>query len=71
MKADALISSILGSPVSSLAPESPLHAIRGWDSLMMVSLVVRIEELIGRELTETELDGLRTVADIQQFVKEF
>ncbi len=71
MQADALICSILGSTVAPLEPDSPLHAIRGWDSLMMVSLVVRIEELLGRELTETELDGLRTVADIQQLVKEF
>jgi acyl carrier protein len=43
-----------------------LHEIDGWDSLKGVRLVLRLEELTGRELLESEIEGLRSVGDIDR-----
>jgi acyl carrier protein len=47
----------------------PFEAIAGWDSLKMINLVVRLEQLLGRELSETELENLRTIRDLDALLK--
>ena len=47
----------------------PFEAIVGWDSLKMINLVVRLEQLLGRELSEAELENLRTIRDLDALLK--
>lgn len=64
-----LITAILDSPPGPLDASTPLRAIAGCDSLAMVSLVVRLETLLQRELAESDLDALRTVGDVEQLLR--
>jgi len=66
MSARELISLITrrGRPICS--DTTLLHEIDGWDSLKGVRLVLRLEELTGRELLESEIEGLRSVGDIDR-----
>jgi acyl carrier protein len=55
------------------AAPSADHALAdlpGWDSLKMVRLVVRLEGAIGRELEEAEIEGLKSVADVQRLLND-
>jgi acyl carrier protein len=46
-----------------------LLQLDNWDSLKGVRLVLRLEEFIGRELTEDEIGGLRSIGDIRRLVQ--
>jgi acyl carrier protein len=52
----------------AVAHDTRLDTIAGFDSLVMVNLVVRLESMVGRELTENELEQLRTVGDIERLL---
>jgi acyl carrier protein len=45
-----------------------LQDIDGWDSLQFVRLVVRIEQLVGRELTEEELERINNFRDVEHLL---
>lgn len=49
---------------ASITHATPLADLTGWDSLKLVRLVVTLETEIGRELSETELETLMTVGDV-------
>ena len=67
--ASDLLSGVLnGSPVR-LTRDLALGDVPGWDSVAMVRLVIAIEEKIGRQLSDLELEGIETVADVEDLVK--
>ena len=69
MDARALIAEVIRkSPVTS--PDNTLLAdIDGWDSLKGVRLVLRLEEIVGRQLSEDDIEGLQSVADVERLLK--
>jgi acyl carrier protein len=69
MNARALIAEITKkSPVT--CPDNTLLAdIDGWDSLKGVRLVLRLEELVERELSEDDIAGLQSVGDVERLLK--
>ena len=46
----------------------PLKQIAGWDSVMMVRLMLRLEQRAGRELSEAELEAIVTVGDVARLL---
>jgi acyl carrier protein len=46
-----------------------LAHIDGWDSLKGVRLVLRMEEVIGRELSEGDIEALQSVEDVDRLLK--
>ncbi|MBO6900912.1 MAG: acyl carrier protein [Rhizobiaceae bacterium] len=54
--------------VEPQAAETNLSDIAGWDSIMTVRLMLAVEEVVGRELTEAELEALVTVGDVERLV---
>ena len=46
-----------------------LQDLDGWDSIMGVRLILRLEGVMGRELGEDEIDGLRSVGDVEALLK--
>jgi len=64
MNARDLLSEILRREIPPVGGETALRDIEGWDSLKGVRLVVRIEEIIDRQLSEDELEQLRAVGDV-------
>jgi len=69
MTAQILLGDILRRPLPVLAAGDSLHGLAGWDSIMMVRLMLRLEEVLGRELTDAELEGLATVGDVDALVR--
>jgi acyl carrier protein len=69
MHARDLIVEILRTSVS-IAPGNVLLAdLPGWDSLKGVRLVLRLEEIVGRELSEDDIEKLQSVEDVSRFLK--
>jgi acyl carrier protein len=51
-------------------PENTLLAdIDGWDSLKGVRLVLRLEEIVGRQLSEDDIEALQSLADVERLLK--
>ena len=46
-----------------------LAKLEGWDSLKGVRLVLRLEEIVGRELSEDDIEKLQSVGDIDRLLK--
>ena len=69
MHARELIAEILRTNVSIPPGEIPLAQVEGWDSLKGVRLVLRLEEIVGRELSEDDIAKLQSVEDIDLLLK--
>ena len=68
MNGHSLVSEILRRDVT-FDGSTPLSQIEGWDSLRGVKLILRIEEIAGTELSESDIETLRTVDDIDRILK--
>ena len=69
MHARQLIAEVLRTNLSIPPGAVPLADIEGWDSLKGVRLVLRLEEIIGRELTEDDIEKLQSVDDVDRLLK--
>ena len=65
MKARALVSRVAEGVDLPTDDSTPLSEIQNWDSLSTVALVLKMEEQIGRELTDDEVEGLQTLGDVE------
>lgn len=68
MSAIDLLSGIMQRPVAPLPSSTALAEIPGWDSIMMVRLMLSLEERLGRELTEGEIEGVATIAHVERLM---
>jgi len=69
LHAQDLIAGIVNGPLPQLTESLGLGDIPGWDSVVMVRLVVAIEERLDRPLSDAELEGIETVADVEKLLK--
>jgi acyl carrier protein len=60
----ALIAEITRRNSNGYSDSTSLSAIENWDSLKGVRLVLRLEEIVGRPLSERDIEDLRSVGDI-------
>jgi len=68
MDASSLISEISNRALT-LSPDTRLDSISELDSLGVVNLVIRLEALIGRQLLESEMQGLLTVKNVEDLLQ--
>lgn len=68
MTASELVAEIIKRPVTNLDRSQSLDGVPNFDSIALVSLVVRLEELIGRQLLESEIEGLKTAGAIEDLL---
>jgi acyl carrier protein len=68
MHARELIAEILRTNASISGGDVLLANIEGWDSLKGVRLVLRLEELVGRELSEDDIAKLQSVEDVDRLL---
>lgn len=68
MHARQLIAEILRTSVWIPPGEVFLGQIEGWDSLKGVRLVLRLEEIVGRELSEGDIEKLQSVDDVDRLL---
>jgi acyl carrier protein len=69
MHARELIAEVLRTSVPIPGDDVLLAQIEGWDSLKGVRLVLRLEEIVGRELSEDDIEKLQSVDDVDRFLK--
>jgi len=69
MHASDLIAEVLRTKISIPQGEVLLAEIDGWDSLKGVRLVLRLEDIVGRELSEEDIDKLQSVEDVDRLLK--
>jgi acyl carrier protein len=68
MQARELIAEVLRSKTPVLCGALLLAEIDGWDSLKGVRLVLRLEEIVGRELSESDIEKLQSVDDVDRLL---
>jgi acyl carrier protein len=68
MRASELIAEVLRSRVPVPDGDVPLAELEGWDSLKGVRLVLRLEEIVGRELSEDDIARLQSVRDVERLL---
>jgi acyl carrier protein len=64
-----LIAEVLRTSVPIPGDNVLLAHLEGWDSLKGVRLVLRLEEIVGRELTEDDIEKLQSVEDVDRLLK--
>jgi acyl carrier protein len=64
-RARKLVAEIAQTSPDALVAETLLISVERWDSMRMVQLVVRLEQALGRELSEAEIVGLETLAGVE------
>jgi acyl carrier protein len=69
MQATELIAEVLRNSIPIPGADTPLAELEGWDSLKGVRLVLRLEEIVGRELSEDDIEQLRSVSDVERLLK--
>jgi acyl carrier protein len=69
MQASELIAEVLRTNASISRDDVLLADIDGWDSLKGVRLVLRLEEIVGRELSEDDIEKLQSVGDVDRLLK--
>lgn len=66
---NVLLGEVMQRKVPALPSETALADVPGWDSIMVVRLMLLIEARLGRELTEPELESLETLGDIARIIE--
>ncbi len=69
MDARELIAEVLRKSILIPSEDVLLANIDGWDSLKGVRLVLRMEEIMGRELSEDDIEALQSVEDVDRILK--
>ncbi len=52
-----------------LTPQMTAKDVAGWDSIKHISLIVAIEERFHIKWKTSEIDGLKTVGDLQRMIR--
>ena len=63
-----LVADQLGVDIRDVTPEASILDDLGADSLDVVELVISLEEAFDIEVGDEEVEGMRTIGDIQQYV---
>jgi acyl carrier protein len=69
MDARMLIAEVVRKNSINCSDSTSLADIDGWDSLKGVRLILRLEEIVGRELSEDDIEGLQSVGDVERLLK--
>jgi acyl carrier protein len=68
LSVDSLISEVAQRNLAAISKTTLLSDIDGWDSLKTVRLVLRLEEVLGRQLSEAELEQLQSVGEVERLL---
>jgi acyl carrier protein len=69
MDARMLLAAVVRKSAITCLDTTSLADIDGWDSLKGVRLVLRLEEILGRELSEDDIESLQSVSDVERLLK--
>jgi acyl carrier protein len=60
----ALLEDMFEMEEGELSPDMKLKEVEAWDSMMMLSLIVLMNDEFGKKLTGDEIDTFETIGDI-------
>jgi acyl carrier protein len=63
-----LVADQLGVDIAEVTPDASILDDLGADSLDVVELVMSLEDAFDIEVSDEEVEGMRTIGDIQQYV---
>jgi acyl carrier protein len=63
-----LVADQLGVDVAEVTPDASILDDLGADSLDVVELVLSLEDTFDIEVSDEEVEGMRTIGDLQQYV---
>ena len=66
----AWVAEIFETPLEKIRPETKREQIEAWDSLGILTLIARMDEDFHILLTDEEIQRLRSVGDIIDFLKQ-
>lgn len=69
MTIETLLREVMQRDVPALPLTTALAEVPGWDSIMVVRLMLKLEAMLDRELSEDELDSIRTLGDIARLME--
>jgi acyl carrier protein len=59
---------LFDEPVENLTMDTPREEIPGWDSMGILLLMADLDEVHGIQLSESELEELKTLGDISRLI---
>lgn len=66
----AWVAEIFETPLEMIGPETKREEIEAWDSLGILTLIARMDEDFHILLTDEEIQRLRSVGDIVDFLNQ-
>lgn len=60
----AIVAGALGCRPGDVPAEAAVGSLGGWDSIAHVTIIMAVEERIGRPMSTDEIAGFGTVADL-------
>jgi acyl carrier protein len=66
----AWVAEIFETPIEKIRPETKREEIEAWDSLGILTLIARMDEDFHILLTDEEIQRLRSVGDIIDFLNK-
>jgi len=66
----AWVAEIFETPLEKIRPETKREEIEAWDSLGILTLIARMDEDFHILLTDEEIQRLRSVGDIIDFLNQ-
>ena len=66
----AWVAEIFETPLGKIGPETKREEIEAWDSLGILTLIARMDEDFHILLTDEEIQRLRSVGDIVDFLNQ-
>ena len=64
----ALVADHLGVDIGEVTPDASILDDLGADSLDVVELVMSLEDTFDIEVEDEDVEGMRTIGDLQQYV---
>lgn len=63
-----LLRNMFSREISETDLDIAISDLEGWDSIMMVRLMMNLEQQVGRELSEEEMVSMTSVRDVERLL---
>lgn len=65
-----IVADALGCPIEDVMPHASVGSLPQWDSIAHVSIIMAVEEKLGRAMTAAEIAAFNTVSNLASVFAE-
>ena len=69
MTVEQIFAEVFSIPETTVQDSLELHQIAAWDSMVHMTLIIRIEEVFKIELTGDEIADVKSVGDVRKALR--